>query len=104
MSRERAWIEGLADEDLAFIRRFVLASGSLKEMAKVYGVSYPTVRRRLDRIMTKIAVLDERRDESPLERSLRLLYAEGRLDEDALSTLLAVYRREQEAERCDSRL
>ncbi len=34
-----------------FVVRFVLASGSLKEMAKVLGVSYPTVRGRLDRII-----------------------------------------------------
>ena len=44
------WMEALEDEDVAFIRRFVLASGSLKEMAAQYGVSYPTVRLRLDRL------------------------------------------------------
>ena len=33
------WMEVLEDEDVAFIRRFVLASGSLKEMAAQYGVS-----------------------------------------------------------------
>ena len=33
-----AWMGGLEDEDLAFIRRFVLASGSLKEVARqLYG-------------------------------------------------------------------
>lgn len=34
-----------------FVAQFVEASGSLKEMAKVLGVSYPTVRSRLDRII-----------------------------------------------------
>ena len=28
------WIDLLSDEDLAFVKRFVLASGSLKAMAK----------------------------------------------------------------------
>ena len=28
------WIENLEDEDLVFIKKFVLASGSLKEIAK----------------------------------------------------------------------
>lgn len=97
MSREHTWIDGVSDEDLAFIRRFVLASGSLKEVAKVYGVSYPTVRRRLDRLITKITVLDQHRDQSQLERALRLLHAEGRLDEQALSTLLPLCRREEES-------
>ena len=39
------WMEALEDEDVTFIRRFVLASGSLKEMAAQYGVSYPTDRK-----------------------------------------------------------
>ena len=35
------WMAGLEDEDLVFIKKFVLASGSLKEMAGEYGVTYP---------------------------------------------------------------
>ena len=46
------WLTELTDEDLQFIRRFVLASGSLKEVAKIYGVTYPTVRSRLDRVIS----------------------------------------------------
>jgi len=34
-----------------FIELFVLASGSLKQMAEELGVSYPTIRTRLDRII-----------------------------------------------------
>ena len=33
-----SWLTGLSDEDAAFIKRFVLASGSLKELAKAYGI------------------------------------------------------------------
>ena len=53
------WIEKLEDEDLVFIKKFVLASGSLKEIAKEYDVTYPTVRLRLDRLIQKIKVCDE---------------------------------------------
>ena len=49
------WMSGLDDEDLAFIKRFMLASGSLKEVARQYGVSYPTVRLRLDRLIQKMS-------------------------------------------------
>ena len=42
------WISNLDDEDVTFIKKFILASGSLKEMAKQYDVTYPTVRLRLD--------------------------------------------------------
>ena len=48
------WMSELDDEDLSFIRNFILASGSLKEIAKQYGVTYPTVRLRLDRMIQKI--------------------------------------------------
>ena len=44
------WIVNLDDEDVSFIKRFLLASGSLKEMAKQYEVTYPTVRLRLDKL------------------------------------------------------
>ncbi len=42
--KPKSWIDYLSEEELAFVKRFVLASGSLKEIARVYGVSYPTVR------------------------------------------------------------
>ncbi len=41
-------------EHQRFIEMFVLASGSLKEIAKQTGVSYPTVRSRLDRIIEEL--------------------------------------------------
>ncbi len=41
-------------QELEFITRFVLASGSLKEVAKQYGVSYPTLRGRLDKLIEKL--------------------------------------------------
>ncbi|GAB5402165.1 MAG: hypothetical protein Aurels2KO_03960 [Aureliella sp.] len=44
----------LPTEHQRFIEMFVLASGSLKEIAKQTGVSYPTVRSRLDRIITEL--------------------------------------------------
>ena len=44
-----AWFLALEQEDAAFLKNFVVKSGSLKEIARLYGVSYPTVRLRLDR-------------------------------------------------------
>ena len=37
------WLASLDEEDVSFIKKFVLASGSLKEVAGIYGVTYPTV-------------------------------------------------------------
>ncbi len=41
-------------EHQRFIEIFILASGSLKEIAAQTGVSYPTVRARLDRIIADL--------------------------------------------------
>lgn len=89
-----SWLTGLSDEDAAFIKRFVLASGSLKELAKAYGISYPTVRLRLDRLIEKIKVLDSQAIRSEFERTLRAHYAEGKLGMDTLTRLLEAHQEE----------
>ena len=95
---EVRWIDHLSTEDLAFLRRFLLSSGTLKELARLYGVSYPTVRLRLDRLIEKVRLVEERGAAGPLELRLRALYAEGRVDDEAFRTLLDVYRTEKEGE------
>lgn len=44
----------LSPEDQSFVLRFIRYSGSLKEMAKDLGLSYPTVRNLLNEIIEKI--------------------------------------------------
>jgi len=89
------WVDPLSDEDLAFLKRFLLASGTLKDLASQYGVSYPTLRLRLDRLIQKVQLLDEMTEQSAFERQLRSLYADGRLDDQAFSSLLNAYRAEE---------
>ena len=48
-----AWMAALDDEDLVFVKKFLLSSGSHKEIARQYQVTYPTVRLRLDRLIQK---------------------------------------------------
>ncbi|MBB6021706.1 hypothetical protein HNR77_002801 [Paenibacillus sp. JGP012] len=52
------WMLNLDDEDVTFIKNFILQSGSLKQIAAIYEVSYPTVRLRLDRLIQKINIHD----------------------------------------------
>lgn len=47
-------LAALSSEDQAFICDFVKASGSLKDMAALMKVSYPTVRNRLDEVISKL--------------------------------------------------
>ncbi len=44
----------LSDKEQQFVLDFVRASGSLKDMAKNMGVSYPTVRNILDDLINKL--------------------------------------------------
>ena len=60
-----AWILDLEPEDAGFLKNFVLKSGSLKEIAKLYSVSYPTVRLRLDRLIQR-SRLGSRRGRIPM--------------------------------------
>ena len=92
----KSWLAGLSDADVSFVKRFVLASGSLKELAKAYGITYPTVRIRLDRLIEKIKVLDSQEIVSEFERTLRARYAEGKLDMETLKALLAAHQDELE--------
>ena len=90
-----AWMADLADQDLTFIKKFSLASGSLKEVASVYGVSYPTVRLRLDRLIQKIQ-LTESAEADPYVSLVKRLAVDDKLDFDTAKLLITEYRRTKE--------
>jgi hypothetical protein len=89
---------GLDGEDLSFIKKFLLASGSLKEIAKQYGVTYPTVRLRLDRLIQKIQ-LSEGAEQEPYVALIKQLAVNEKLDFDTAKLLIAEYRKRQEEEK-----
>ena len=85
------WIKGLSDEDCQFIKRFILASGSLKEMAAQYGISYPTVRNRLDRLIEKVRILETTKEKSDFHTKVKVLAAEGKLELTIARDLIRSY-------------
>lgn len=85
------WLSVLSEEELHFVKRFVLASGSLKDLAKQYQVSYPTLRIRLDRLIDKINIADDSDAENPLLLKVRLMVAEGTLTQTAAKALIKAY-------------
>lgn len=91
------WMAGLEDEDLVFIKKFVLASGSLKEMAGEYGVTYPTVRLRLDRLIQKIR-LSEDAAADPYIATIKRLAVNERLDFDTAKLLISEYKKTRSGE------
>ena len=56
------WTKNLDEEDFVFIKRFILSSGSLKELANQYQVTYPTVRVRLNKLIEKIELTNQEDD------------------------------------------
>ena len=89
------WITELSEEDLNFVKRFVLSSGSLKEMAKIYGVTYPTVRSRLDRVIKQILSSDEKKEDAYISLIKKMVLDE-KLEFDAAAVLIQEYRKEKE--------
>lgn len=90
------WLLQLDNEDFAFIKRFILSSGSLKQMAKEYEVSYPTVRLRLDRLIQKINLNDQMRGEEPYISLIKRLALEDKLDFDTAKLLIQEYQKCEE--------
>ena len=86
----------LDEADQEFVIRFVLASGSLKDVAQGYGVSYPTIRARLDRVISRLAELRRGQPVSPLRELLAKLVEKGELGATAARRILEEHRKEIE--------
>ena len=88
------WIMALDEEDLKFIKNFILASGSLKEIATLYGVTYPTVRLSLDRLIQKINITESAENE-PFVTLVKRLALDDKLDYDTAKLIITEYRKEK---------
>ena len=90
-----AWIFALEQEDAAFLKNFVLKSGCLKEIARLYEVSYPTVRLRLDKLIQKIE-LNDQKEEEPFPAFIKGLAVDARIDLETAKMIIEKYKREKE--------
>lgn len=89
------WFLALEEEDAAFLKNFVLKSGSMKEIARLYGVSYPTVRLRLDKLIQKIE-LNDRQEEEPFSAFIKGLAVDSRIDLETAKIIIEKYMKEKE--------
>lgn len=88
------WILSLEQEDLEFIKKFMLLSGSLKEVAKMYDVSYPTVRIKLDRLIEKIKLHDEIENEDFIS-FIKQLSIDDRIELEEAKLIIEKYKKER---------
>lgn len=89
-----AWVLALNNEDLEFVKNFILSSGSLKEIAKSYGVSYPTVRIRIDRVIQKIE-MNVDLEKEPLISYVKQLAIENKITIEDAKNIIEKYKSER---------
>ena len=88
------WFLDLDSEDAEFIKKFLITSGSLKDIAKIYSVSYPTVRLRLDRLIQKIHMSDNKTRE-PYVELIKNLALDQKLDFETAKLLIDEYKKRE---------
>ena len=91
------WLLSLEKEDIEFIKNFVLNSGSLKDIAKFYEVSYPTVRLRLDKLIQKIKVNDSFEEEEFIT-FIKKLSIDDRISLEDAKLIINKYKKEVHSE------
>ena len=90
------WMTELEEEeDVSFLKNFLLCSGSLKEIAELYGVTYPTVRLRLDRMIQKVKLGEEYAGD-PYVALIKRLAINEKLDFDTAKLLITEYKKQKE--------
>lgn len=82
----------LDHEDLALITQLVLVSGSLKDLAKAYGVSYPTIRNRLNGVIGRLREAVEGQPVDPVARTVADLVERGELSIGGARSVMAAVR------------
>src|SRR3954451_20891300 len=73
-------------EDQVFVAAFVRCHGSIKEMEQVFGVSYPTIKARLNRISQDFEFVEN--NPNPSKSEILVLLHRGEIStEDAIRKL-----------------
>jgi hypothetical protein len=79
----------LAREDLDLVTELALRSGSLKDVAAAYGVSYPTIRLRIDKLVERLRAILAGRPRDPLAELLAELVERAEITPAAAKVVLA---------------
>jgi len=86
----------LNEEELDLVLQLVLASGSLKDLARVYQVSYPTIRLRVDRLIERVRQLANGAMPDPMMQLLAELVERGEITVPAARSVRDLYRQQKE--------
>jgi hypothetical protein len=95
-------ILSLSTGELELITQLVLASGSLKELAQHFRVSYPTIRSRLDQVIAHLRSLIEEHESDSLPGVVEDLVNQGEVTATAAQAILEAHRQELHKQRAES--
>jgi hypothetical protein len=76
----------LSEEHQTFIELFLLSSGSLKEMAQILGITYPTVRTRLNEII--MSLKSEMKDREDYKNNLLEKVDQGKISPEKAAQII----------------
>ena len=93
-SRTQHPLFALTEGELDLVLQLVLASGSLKDLAEVYKVSYPTIRLRMDRLMERVRQIASGTTPDPMMQLLADLVERGEIAVPAARAVRDLYRRQ----------
>jgi len=62
-------LAGLSAEDQIFVAAFVRSHGSIKQMEQFFGVSYPTIKNRLNRLSAQLPFVEVEPASEPADAS-----------------------------------
>lgn len=91
------WILDLDKESLEFIRKFIVNSGSLKNVAEIYDVSYPTVRNKLDKLIQKIE-LNSKSEDIEFVNMIKNLVIDEKVSLETAKLIIDTYKKERSEE------
>ena len=89
-------LAALPREDQDLITQLVLHSGSLKDLASAYDVSYPTIRIRVDRVIERLRVIIAGRKPDGVSELLAQMVERGEIAAGAAGLIRDAIRQHQD--------
>lgn len=82
----------LTESELELVLRLTLVSGSLKELAQLYKVSYPTIRVRVTAVIERLKTIIQEQSVDPMIELIDQLVERGEVSKTAAQIIIDTHR------------